>query len=85
MADSKGKPIPQWLQSLIERTTDEFRKGMSPEDWARWAISNGKTMGQFVRDLPQSDRMPKEQLELYTKAYAKVRAEKSHNAPEIHS
>jgi hypothetical protein len=45
----------------------------SKEQLARQAIADGKTMGQFLRDLPNSSQLSKEQLQEYAKAYDRAR------------
>ena len=45
------------------------------EQLATEAIRQGKTMGQFLRELPDSASMPKDLLEVYSQAYAKVRGQ----------
>ena len=39
------------------------------EQLAQKAIAEGKTMGQFLRELPNADTMTKEQLQEFSKAY----------------
>lgn len=43
------------------------------EQLAAEAIRQGKTMGQFLWDLPGSKQMTKEELQKYAKAYDRVR------------
>ena len=45
----------------------------SKEQMAKEAIEAGKTMGQFLRDLPNSNSLSKDELQEYAKAYHSVR------------
>lgn len=38
------------------------------------AIRDGKTLGQFLRDLPNSSKMTKDELNEYAQAYKRMRA-----------
>lgn len=57
----------QWL-------CHECWKKRNPKQMAQDAITNGKTMGQFLRELPNSSSMNPLELEIYSTAYAEVRS-----------
>jgi hypothetical protein len=69
LAEEAPQPIPmhQW---------GEGRRPVIPAKkvaLARKAIENGRTMGQFLRDLPGSHKMTPAELQEYGRAYAKAR------------
>jgi len=62
----KASNFMRWMDGSGPMMTRE-------EVLARRAIEAGKTMGQFLRDLPNSNTMTREELQAYAKAYAAVR------------
>ena len=42
---------------------------------AKKAIAEGKTLGQFLRELPESEKMTKAELQTFAKAYVAAREE----------
>jgi len=44
------------------------------KELAKAAIAQGRTMGQFLRDLPGSKQMTRDELQEYAKVYVEVRS-----------
>lgn len=72
---STGKHRGKIFATYNEVVRDVEGTEENARDLALKAIKAGLTMGQFVRGVPDLNVMAKEEIQVYTKAYAAVREE----------